>query len=254
MIKKELAPSIIHYTFPPRRETSYFGDAIVAIIDGNRALLIDVGYEDEAKQVIEDLSKSGITIDKIIISHFHADHLFGIHLLPDVPFYGGMKYRETLIFEGSSNEEIEKYTPNVAVDEPMIMTFGKHKLELIPFQGHSECTMLIKINDQFLYIADEIVLSTDGRLMLPYLCNGEKDIKRQRQLKAYTKLKDYSSFTIIPGHGPAFEGSKLEGYLRNLIIYLNAIIETDGRITYEEAMKKCDYPLLQSNWHEFNCK
>jgi len=48
MTKKELAPGIIHYTFPPRGETHVFGDSIIAVIDGNSAMLIDTGYEDEA--------------------------------------------------------------------------------------------------------------------------------------------------------------------------------------------------------------
>jgi len=254
MSKTELAPGIIHYAFPPRRETHSFGDSIVAIIDGNNAMLIDVGYEDEAQQVIDDLSARCITIDKIIISHFHADHLFGIHLLPGVPFYGGIGYKETLVYEKTPDEEMEKYIPSVAVDKPMILEFGSHKLELIPFPGHSECTMLTKINGRFLHIADEVVFSVDGRLSLPYLCNGEKNVKRQRQLASWAKLKDYSEFTIIPAHGPAFDGDELQGYLRNLNAYLDVIIESDGKVTYEEAVKSCDYPLLHSNWHEFNCK
>ena len=31
---------------------------------------------------------------------------------------------------------------------------------------------------------------------------------------------------------------------------MSAVLESDGQITYEEAVKNCDYPLLQSNWHE----
>ena len=254
MIKNKLETGIFQYAFPPRRETQSFGDTIVAVVDGNRALLIDVGYEDEAKQVLQDLTANNITVDKVIISHFHADHFAGIDLLPNVPFYGEMNFKKTLEFEGATGDEIERYTPSVIVDKPMTIEYGPHMIELIPFPGHSECTMLIKINERFLHIADEVMFSTDGQLTLPYLCNGDKDTKRQRQINAYNKLKMYSAFTIIPAHGLVFEGSRLNDYLRNLENYINAIIETDGEITYEDAMKNCDYLLLQSNWHEFNCK
>lgn len=49
MIKKELTPGVIHYMFPPRRVE--LGYNIVAIVDGNRAILIDAAYEVEAQQV-----------------------------------------------------------------------------------------------------------------------------------------------------------------------------------------------------------
>jgi len=254
MIKNELDFGVFHYTFPPRKETQLFGDAIIAIVSGNRAILIDVGYEDEAKQVVDDLSMNNISVDTVIVSHFHADHLFGISVFSGVPFYGAVGFNETLIFEETLDEEMEKYTPSFIVDKPTILDYGNHKIELIPFPGHSVCTMLIKINELFLYMADEVMLTTDGKLMLPYLCNGDKDTKRQRQIKAYARLKDYSRFSIIPAHGSVFEGDKLNGYLQDIESYLNAVIETNGLITYEDAVKNCAVPLMQSNWHEDNCK
>lgn len=40
-------------------------------------------------------------------------------------------------------------------------------MKKIPFPGHSLCTIIIKINDKFLYIADEMMFSEDGRPILP---------------------------------------------------------------------------------------
>jgi len=257
MLKKELEPGIIHYIFSPRNERNYFADSIITVIDEGKAILIDVGYEDEAQQVIDDLSVNGITIDKIVISHFHADHLWGVNVLPDIPFYGGVRYKETLIAEGCSEEEIKKYTPTVTIDKPMILKFGRHELELIPIpiSGHAVCTIFIKINRQFLQIGDEMMFSVDGQQILPYLCDlcdGKKDIRGQ--IKVLDKLENYSEFTIIPAHGPVFEGGILQGYIQNLKIYLNAVLESKGKISYEQAVKNCDYLFLHSNWHEHNCQ
>jgi len=252
MTKKELAPKIILYTFPSEESDSLLNN-IVAVIDGDKAILVDTAYDDQMKLVLEDLNANGVTIERVIISHFHEDHCDGLNVLPDIPFYGGANFKETLVFEGCE-DDIAKYTPTIVVDKPMAIEFGKHKLELIPFRGHSECTMLTKINEQFLQIADEVMLTNDGGLSLPWLCNGEANVKRQRQLSAWDKLKDYSDFTIIPAHGQAFDGDKLHGYLRNLEGYLNAIVESDGNIAYEDAIKNCDYPFSKSRFHENNCK
>ena len=250
MLKKELSPGIIHYMFPPRRVE--LGYNIVAVIDGDKAVLIDAAYEVEAQQVLDDLTVNGITIEKVIISHFHTDHFFGLHVLPDVPFYGGARYKETLIFEGAAEEDVNKYTPTFIVDKPTTIKFGSHEIELTPFPGHALCSLLVKINNQFLYIGDDMIFLNDGRQTLPYLCDSRKDIARQ--LEALDKLKKYSELTIIPAKGPAFEGNKLHKYAQNLIVYLNAVLEAAGKITYEEAVKNCDYPLLQSHWHEHNCR
>ena len=252
MQKKELADGIIHYTFPPRRETSCFGDGIVAVVDDNEAVLIDAGYEDEAALVLDDLNKNGITIVGLVISHFHADHFHGMRVLPKVPVYGGAHYEETLVFEGYLKDAIVQCAPSIPIDKPTTIKVGKHALELIPIVGHSVCTMFVKIDDRFLYIADEIMFSTDGRLMLPYLCAGKSDI--EQQLAAHKQLKDYAGLTIIPAHGPAFDGCNLQDYVRNLGIYLDAVLTSDGKVTYEDAVKNCDYPLASSHWHDANCK
>ena len=116
----------------------------------------------------------------------------------------------------------------------------------------SRSTQLVKINEQFLHVADELVFHNDGQQTLPYLCDGKRDIGRH--LASIHKFKDYANLTIIPGHGSAFDGGLLHSYIRNIEIYLKAVLEADGKITYEDAVKNCDYPLQQSNWHEMNCK
>jgi len=252
MIKKELSSGIVLYSFP--EEPNSIANNIIAVIDGDKAILIDTAYDDQIGLAISDLAANGATVDSVVISHFHEDHYDGLYELVGVSFYGGARFKETLIFE-DCEDDVAKLIPTIIVDKPMTVEFGKHKLELIPFPGHSECTMLTKINEQFLHIADEVIFSTEGQLSLPWLCNGEADVKRQRQLDAWAKLKNYSQFTIIPAHGSPFDGDKLQGYLQNLERYLNAIIESGGNITYEGAMKNCEYPLFEKKgWHENNCK
>lgn len=261
MKKIELANGIFQYSFLPRREGAIISDTIIAIIDGKKALLIDTGYEDEAKQVADEFEKNDIKVETIIISHFHSDHYFGLQEFSDVPFYGSANFEETLTSEGFDEEHVKEVTPNlITISALTQIEFGAHKLELIPMVGHSVCTLLVKINDEFLFVSDDILFTVDGRLMVPWLCGkGDRDALINKQRKAWETLCQYSNYTIIPAHGPAFDGSKLGGYLDSLTTYIDAVQNTNGKITYEEAVKGCCTPPLSQpfqggSWHENNCK
>jgi len=246
MIKKDLAAGIVQYMFPPKKPENHYGYNIVAITHKNKALLIDVAFEDEASQVIEDLSANDIVVDKVIVSHFHDDHMEGLKLLPNVTIYGSHRFQETLDM-WTPKEKHKYFIPAIAVEKPMTIEFGNHRLEIIPLPGHSVCTVIIKINEQFLYTADEILYSNDGQPLLPGL-EGRGVIKRQ--LKAWNKIKDYQALTIIPGHGSAIEGSALLKDIQNRSAYAQSISEADGSITYEEAVRNCDCTFLQIDWFD----
>ncbi|MCL2350191.1 MAG: MBL fold metallo-hydrolase [Defluviitaleaceae bacterium] len=265
MNKIELANGVFHYVFAPS-EGRIISDTLVAIIDGNRALLIDVGYVEEIKLVIDDLTKNGINIETVIISHFHSDHYFGMQELQNVPTYGGAGFEETFISEGYDEEHIKEAAPKFVVDKPTTIEFGAHKLEMIPMVGHSVCTLLVKINDEFLFVADDILTSIDGQLTVPWLCGkGNRDELINKQLGAWEALRQYADYKIIPAHGPAFDGSELIKYLDNLTTYLSAIQKANGKISYEDAIKDCCHPPIdvpfrknssfkEKSWHEHNCK
>jgi len=246
VIKKELAPSIVQYMFPPRKEENHYGYNIIAVINEKKAVLIDVAFEDEASQVLDDLSANGIMIDKVIISHFHDDHMEGLKLLPNVTVYGSHCYQETLDM-WTPKAEHKYFVPTVAVEKTMTIKFGNHILEIIPLPGHSVCTVLVKINEQFLYAADEILYSNDWQPLLPAL-SSRADIKRQ--LESWSKINDYQAFTIIPAHGSVLEGNKLHKDIQNRSAYAKAILMADGKITYEEAVSNCDCTFLQTDWFD----
>ncbi|MCL2593141.1 MAG: MBL fold metallo-hydrolase [Defluviitaleaceae bacterium] len=239
MLKQELASGVIQYIFPKSGEKYNFGNTIIAVVHENKAILIDSAYKDEAPQVFEDLVANGIAVDSIILSHSHNDHTDGFNVLPEVPWYGSSFFN----LEEYDENQVKRYIP---IENPTIIEFGKHTLEIIPSPGHSECTVLVKINGQFIHVADEIMYSHDGQPLLPWI-DSRDDIKRQ--LESWNKIKDYHKLTIIPAHGPILDGNKLHKDIQNRAAYAEAILMADGKpITYEEATKNCDCTFLSSHW------
>lgn len=246
MLKQQLSEGVILYTFNPDAGR-HFGYNIIVLIDDNKAILIDTAYEDQALQVYRDLEDNGILIEKIILSHFHDDHIYGLKVLPKVPVYGSVHYQTTLDL-WTEKEDHPYFIPTVLVEEPLQLNFGKHQLTLSLFPGHSQCGMLVNINNKYVHIGDELLFSNSGEPLLPSI-----DFNRfvERHFESLMKLKEYSHYTLIPSHGTVISERKdIERDIANRIAYLNAILNNSRKLTYEEATKECDCSFLHQEWHK----
>lgn len=247
MLKRVLEEGIVQYIFEPLTG-KHFGNSVIALINDNKVILIDTAYEAQATQIYEDLKNNGLAIEKIIISHFHNDHMQGLKALPQVPIYGSMHYKTTLDLY-TEIEEHKYFTPTILIENEFSLSFGKHKLTLICFPGHSACTIIIKINEKYIHIADELMFSNNGEPLLP---SSEPNFIR-RHVESLNKLKEYNSYTLLPSHGLQIsEKQKIEKEIDNRIAYFNAILNNNRRISYEESIKDCECEFLHSEWHSHN--
>lgn len=245
MEKVKLSQEIFQYIFEPVGNVHY-GNNIIAVINGNKAMLIDAGYEFQAKEVIEDLNKNKILIDSVIISHFHDDHMQGLKLLQGVTVYGSSYYQQTLS-RWTPVEEQSYYIPTVTVDKNLKFTYGYHTIELIHNAGHSICTLLVKINNEFLFVADELMYSPTGEPLLP---SATKDDIINHYVSVHN-LRKLSNYIFIPGHGNVIKGQlTIERDAKNVCRYLCEVLSHDEEITVEQATVKCTCSFLHKEWHE----
>ncbi len=244
MLRTELYEDIVRYSFDPQ-PGRHFATAIYAIFDDDHALLLDTGYEFQAAQLLQEFQKSGVTISAVILSHFHDDHMQGLKALPKVPVYGSAAYQASLNL-WTEQEEHALFAPTVCVSKPYTFRFGAHALTLLPFPGHSPCTLLTKIDETYLHIADELMFSEEEKPLLPSTDPG----CIARHVESLKHLREYCGYTFLPGHGPALAGSERQqkeiGYR---LAYMEAILHSDRQLTYEEAAKDCGCEFLHSEWH-----
>lgn len=246
MYKEELAQGIYRCYFDPL-EGRHFSGSIYAVVSGDKALLIDTGWEHEGAQAAQDLERSGLKLAGVIISHFHDDHMQGLKALPRAPVYGSAQYQHTLDL-WTDKQEHPLYTPSVVVQDTLDMDFGEHSIRMIPFPGHSACTMLTLIDNAYLCIADEIMFSDSFEPILP----GAEPGCIQRHIDSLKRLKSYSAYTFLPAHGRPFYGAEeTERQIDKRIRYFSAIINAGKEISYEEAASGCG-GFLHSEWHEYN--
>ena len=245
MKKIELSQGVIQYTFEPVDDKKY-GNNVIVIISGDKAIIIDTGYTGQTESIKEDLENGKISIDGVVISHFHEEHIQGLKKLQGVTVYGSSYYQQTLNHWAPSEDQ-KYYEPTVKVDKNRKIIFGEQILELIHNPGHSICTLLIKINETYLYIADELMYATNGDPILP-------SVTKNNIINHYVSvhnLTKYNKYIFIPGHGePIWDKHRIINDTKNVCRYLCEVLSHDDEISVDEAIKDCTCNFLHKDWHE----
>ncbi len=244
MKRKELSQGVIQYIFEPIEDKKY-GNNVIAIINGDKSIIIDTGYADQTEEVIKDLEASGIAIEGVIISHFHEEHIQGLKKLQGITIYGSSYYQPTLN-QWVPTQEQKYYIPTVLIDKNRKIIYGNQVLELIHNPGHSICTLLIKINEKYLYIADELMYAPNGEPILPIVSKHDI-INHYVSVHSLTK---YNQYIFIPGHGEAIDDMhRIIRDTKNVCHYLCEILSNDAEIPVEQAIKDCTCDFLHKDYH-----
>ena len=241
-----LARYMAEYVFAPE-QGKHYGNKILALHQRRRRLLVDTACDYQARTVLAMMRRRLLGVEGIIISHFHEDHISGLQEMPNVAVYGSDRFQATLALQ-YPQESHSRYAPSVIFEQELDLSFGPHSVRLLAHPGHTACTVLTIINDKYIHIGDELMFSNDGRPLLPLVVDKGGI---GRQLDSLHHLKQFADYTLIPVHGPAFGGRKKVLFeIDNRIRYLDAVVNSKGKISYQEAVKDCDCQFLHSEWHK----
>ncbi len=126
-----------------------------------------------------------------------------------------------------------------------VLNFGDFELRFTFAKGHSDCSMLIMINNRYLHVGDLFITTNDGKHVLPYVkWSGVKE-----HIKSLNKIQNSLAKYLLLSHGVIkmdYEDS-LEG-LEDRRTYLRALLDSDNKISVEEALKDCKNEFVFSKW------
>lgn len=245
MIVEKMERNFYRFIFGPRKNTK-FGYNFYVLVDGQQAIIIDTGFREHAFEIKTYLAQEGIAITKVILTHFHLDHINGLNALDKVDIFGSDSYQEALdIYVDKEKQSL--YEPTIKIHDDYEFDFGDFRIKLIRSPGHAECSMLTLINDKYLHVGDELMFSNEGASVIPLV--GKTKIKRQ--LNSLEKLKQFTSYNILTSHGQTDQDeSELIKQIDHRIKYLKAIDESNEKISFEKAMEDNGPLFLHPEWHE----
>lgn len=115
----------------------------VIIIEGDRyTYLFDVGNNEEVAVYLEQLPKK----KKIVLSHFHQDHMGSI---------GRLSFDAVYVGKGTE-KYLEETMPRQVLCEPMLIEDGV-QLEIYPVpNSHAKGSLVLMVDKEYLFLGDSL--------------------------------------------------------------------------------------------------
>jgi len=189
------------YVFPsgPAETNAY----LLACPATRRGVVIDVPF-DSAQRLLDCALKHQITIEKILLTHSHWDHIAEVVLLQrkagDLPVFVHSKDAENVKSPGSDRLPllfpIPGVEPDFLLEEGQEVILGELHIKVIHTPGHTPggvCFYLEK--EQMLFSGDTLFKGTIGNLSFPTSSPDQmwSSLKRLALLPKETR--------VYPGHG-----------------------------------------------------
>ena len=225
------------------------------VITGDGVVIFDsLGTPSLADKLVSKIRQiTDQPIRKVIVSHFHADHIYGLQVFEDMGAEisapeGAQKYmrseaaKERLEERRFSldpwvNENTRLVLPDVTVSKSSQFTMGDVTFT-INYMGkaHSDGDMSMLVEPDKVLFSGDIIF--EGRV--PFV--GSADTKNW--LETLTKLETGGLTALIPGHGPASTTPKETISLtRSYLAYLREVMgaAVDEFIPFDEAYAEADW-------------
>lgn len=227
----------------------YTKQVIYFILEGSRALLIDTGYEPEMLELKAYLDAEQISIEKIIISHYHEDHFTGLKVLTDIKneftILGSSEFSKTLEIEYKDDFLHDRDIYPTEFCEKLQFEYGGHQIRFYEAKGHSYCSIHTIIDETYIHTADDLIFDTNNTPLLPLPCQSIMD-----QLDTMANLKKYVNGIYLGSHFSAGLN-----YIKNMkaeidarIGYLHKVLEYKGYVEYD--IIKNMFPVeFHPRWH-----
>jgi glyoxylase-like metal-dependent hydrolase (beta-lactamase superfamily II) len=246
----------------------------VYLIEGDNGwTIIDSGYdypptyevwEREAAEVRCDLGRD---ITRIVVTHFHPDHLGGARWLQErsgapvymlegeIPFsrrlWGSLEGRkpflEYMIQNGMPRKMAEPAAATIRSGLPLpeemlplrsgeVFPLGRSAARIIHTPGHADNHFVLHDERRgILFAADHVLLEITPNIGL---WPESEPHPLARYMKSLDKLRGLGADLILPGHGPVFHD--LDGRIRELVVHhaerldaMRAVLEDGPKTPYE---------------------
>ncbi len=228
------------------------------VVTGQGVVVIDaLGTPSLAAMLLQRIRQvTDQPIVKVIVTHYHADHIYGLQVFKEVGAEiiapaGAIDYLNSPTAEERLeerrfsldpwvNERTRLVPPDVYLKQDMAFTLGEVRFRLsLLGSAHSDGDLTVYVEPDRVLFSGDIIF--EGRV--PYL--GDADTKRW--LETLQHMETAGLVALVPGHGPA--ARKPTEAIRATRRYLATIREVMGRAV--EEMIPFDEAYAAADWSEF---
>ena len=162
---------------------------IIGCAATGRAAIIDPGFD--ADKIIQRLVASGLTVEQILLTHGHQDHISALAEISQATNAPARIHSDDLALTGSLAGQIEG-----ELTEGDVVSIGKLRFEIRATPGHTAGGISL-VHGEMAFVGDALFAGSLGgtRSVVNY--------RMQRQAVAEKLLGLDANVALFPGHGPA---------------------------------------------------
>ena len=184
---------------PPWVETIHgsvngYGVQGYVVHDNGEAVVVDTAYN--ASVMVETLSKRGLRLAAICLTHGHADHADGIEVI--------LRHWEVPVYLGPHDIDLLSWRPRTDLlaspKEGHEITVGRRTIRCMATPGHTPGGICYRIDDAdhpVCFVGDTLFAGSIGRSNPSKLYPAHLESVRTKLLRLAQEYR------LFPGHGPA---------------------------------------------------
>ncbi|MFQ5632287.1 MAG: MBL fold metallo-hydrolase [bacterium] len=225
------------------------------VITGDGVVIFDaLGTPSLAKKLVDLVrSVTDQPITRVIVSHYHADHIYGLQVFKEIgaKIYaseGSLKYLESeialerlkerrLSLSPWVNEQTRLIAPDEIFETSTTFRVGTKKFT-ISNQGkaHSDGDIAMLVEPDLVLFSGDIIFQD----RIPFIGNGDT----RHWLEILEKIESTGLRALVPGHGPAsFEPSATISLTREYLAYMRDVMRegVDELLSFDEVYSNADW-------------
>ena len=161
----------------------------------------------------------------VILTHYHADHVYGATYLPNARVVAHARCRDLLVRLGqpaldaakAQEPELEPIVirlPDVTFDKgEMGLQAGDRVVRLIHAPGHTPDSLMVYVED------DRVLFASDVVMPVPSIADGDINAFRE----SLRKIMDLPIDNLVQGHGEVVLRGEVEDVVETNLAYLDLI-------------------------------
>lgn len=175
------------------------GVCVYAIVDGSEALLYDTHISlTHARLMREALEREGVTSIRVVLSHWHDDHVAGNEVFADCEIIALDRTQAALTehraaLESGSPPIRPLVMPNRIITGPTELSVGRLRVQLEPAEIHSHDGLILLLPDEFIMLAGDTLEEP-----ITYVSEPERLPVHVEELK---RVRGWGYKRILPNHG-----------------------------------------------------
>ncbi len=248
-----ITDNVCQYVFIENEDKPYIDVNITALINGENAMLIDTAFANQALVVKQELESKGITVDEIVLSHYHPDHAAGATEFPKAALSCSSHYENN--FNNCNDiwhKEHDYRKPQQIILDNSTKMYGNILLDFFETPGHSKCSIVTLIDSRIAHVGDLLMFDVDHKPTLPNICG---DGSFEDHIKSLEKIKELGAEVLIFPHGKHLMGKDAINHAIDMRIhYLESVLESNGQADLEEFLIGGLEKWAFTEWHKINLK